>query len=524
MAGEILLDLLRANLAAAAAILVVLLLRRPVAHRFGAGAAYALWAVAPLAALASLMPARRVLVVEPAAAPASVSAVEPLAAAPAPTVATLPIASLDVTPVLLALWLAGAFACLAVLFWRQRNFSRALGPLTSEAGLYRSRAAGVGPALIGSLRPRIVLPADFEARFSPEERAVVIAHERTHLRRGDHLVNGFVAVLQCVCWFNPLVHLAAPRLRVDQELACDALVVARHPRARRSYAEAMLKTQLAPVAPPLGCHWPASAEHPLKQRISMLAADLPSTQRRAAGLVLALGLSLGAGVAAWAAQPPRIEAAPPAAEPRTFVGPEAAADVRAPAAFAMADADAESVATIARVRAAPAARPAPDAELQAGLRRAARTDDVALARRMIAAGADVNHHIPGDPTPLAEAAGRGQTAMVRFLLDQGADANGPAPGDGNPLIRAAGRGQRGAAELLVARGADVNAFVLGDETPLINAARADDLWMVRFLVERGADVNLTVPAHPWGTVMRSPMSVTSDPRIKAYLKSRGARG
>ena len=60
----------------------------------------------------------------------------------------------------------------------------------------------------------------------------------------------------------------ARELRLDQELACDAQVVAAHPAARRSYAEAMLKTQLAGRPLPLGCYWPAPAAHPLVERIA----------------------------------------------------------------------------------------------------------------------------------------------------------------------------------------------------------------------------------------------------------------
>ena len=39
-------------------------------------------------------------------------------------------------------------------------------------------------------------------------------------------MNAVVEVACCANWFNPLVHLAAHRLRTDQELACDATVIA----------------------------------------------------------------------------------------------------------------------------------------------------------------------------------------------------------------------------------------------------------------------------------------------------------
>src|SRR5687767_69962 len=60
MESEALGLLVRANLAAGAAILLILALRTPVAQRFGARVAYAMWAIVPLAAAASVLPPRTV--------------------------------------------------------------------------------------------------------------------------------------------------------------------------------------------------------------------------------------------------------------------------------------------------------------------------------------------------------------------------------------------------------------------------------------------------------------------------------
>jgi hypothetical protein len=54
---------------------------------------------------------------------------------------------------------------------------------------------------------------------------------------------------------TPLIQFAGRQLRIDQELACDAAVMRRHPKSRKLYARTMLKTQLAEAALPLGCHW-----------------------------------------------------------------------------------------------------------------------------------------------------------------------------------------------------------------------------------------------------------------------------
>src|SRR5258705_297126 len=105
-----------------------------------------------------------------------------------------------------------------------------------------------------------------------------------HLPRHDSRVNAALALARCVNWFNPMLHLAAHLIRIDQELACDAAVVAALPGARKSYAQAMLKAQLAARPLPLGCYWPAPSAHPLAQRIRLLAARAPGVWRLRLGV------------------------------------------------------------------------------------------------------------------------------------------------------------------------------------------------------------------------------------------------
>jgi beta-lactamase regulating signal transducer with metallopeptidase domain len=114
-----------------------------------------------------------------------------------------------------------------------------------------------------------VLPAD-DGHYSTEERELIRAHEREHVARKDPRAAAFVALFQCLCWFNPFAHLAAYLVRLDQELACDAAVVRHRPGARVLYARTLLKTQLAATPLPFGCYWPARGQHPLEVRIASL--------------------------------------------------------------------------------------------------------------------------------------------------------------------------------------------------------------------------------------------------------------
>ena len=145
-----------------------------------------------------------------------------------------------------------------------------------------------GPAIVGFSQPRIVTPDDFSRRFSDAERKLILTHEQVHLDRNDARINALVALVRSAFWFNPMIHIGAKAMRIDQELSCDAEVIDRRPRVRRAYAETLLKTQLASRPLPVGCYWPAESQHPLAERIDMLARKPLSTRRRVAATAIAL--------------------------------------------------------------------------------------------------------------------------------------------------------------------------------------------------------------------------------------------
>jgi len=294
--------LAEATLAGSAAVGLVLVLRRPLRHAFGATVAYAAWALVPAALVAVALPAATETA---AAVPVAIlmsGAVAPLA--------TVPVAApFDAAPWLLAAWLAGALVMALHLGRQQRAFLRGLGRLQPRAdGLQQAESVAGLPAAVGLLRPAIVVPADFDTRYSGEERALMHAHERSHIARGDLHLNALVALLRSVFWFNPLLHHAVRHFRHDQELACDQRVIARHPHGRRAYGEAMFKTQLASQPLPLGCHWAVfdqARNHPLKERIAMLKQPTPTAARWIGGGIVVIVLALGVGFSAWSAQPKR---------------------------------------------------------------------------------------------------------------------------------------------------------------------------------------------------------------------------
>jgi len=78
----------------------------------------------------------------------------------------------------------------------------------------------------GLRRPKILLPAD--AQSWPAERVrIVLGHEFAHVRRRDWIVQTVAELLCAIYWFNPLVWIAARRIRLESERACDDAVLAR---------------------------------------------------------------------------------------------------------------------------------------------------------------------------------------------------------------------------------------------------------------------------------------------------------
>ena len=310
MSGFLLL-LVKSNLAMGVAIVLVSLIRRPLRAQFGAPIAYAIWLLVPIASVASLLPPREV------PAPAHVASM-PATAAPAPIMGDTAHSALraveqlagqsvlmlpapmkppastyglfDTSLLLFAAWALGTLFMAVYLARVQIRFSAAV------------RRGQAGPAVLGFFFPRIVTPGGFQEQFTPQEQAAILAHERVHLARQDARINALAALLRCFCWFNPLIHLGARFLRIDQELACDAIAVS-GAISRRDYSMALLKSQVMVGVLPFGCNWPGP-QHPLVERIALLQRKPPGTARRLAGMSLVLLMAASAGLGAWAAQPP----------------------------------------------------------------------------------------------------------------------------------------------------------------------------------------------------------------------------
>jgi beta-lactamase regulating signal transducer with metallopeptidase domain len=273
---------------------LLMLARRRLRAWIGAEAAYALWLAVAVGVALCCWPVHRLLV-QVKLAPGAPSSSMPLTPVLPAQASLLP----DAATLVLAVWLLGAVVSSLLLVWRQWRCQRALGPLRrAGADTWLSARCDLGPMLVGLPRPRIVLPADFAERYTPEEQTAILAHERTHRRRGDLWWNLLATLLRCAFWFHPLACPAQRRFLADQELACDSAVLRTRRHAARTYAEALLKTQTG-ASLPLACTMQAGSA--LKERIlNLQRGAAPRGMRLAALLMLASLGALGARIA-WAA-------------------------------------------------------------------------------------------------------------------------------------------------------------------------------------------------------------------------------
>ncbi|WP_077512715.1 M56 family metallopeptidase [Rhodanobacter sp. B05] len=290
-------------LAFTAATLLVAALRRPCRHLFGTERAFQLWLLPPLAMLASQLP--HGVAKGPAALPTIMYTITAVTTALPVHGATANV--VDWRTWALLVWLAGTVACLLLAAGAQSRYCRRLRSATPFDGLtlrwpvLRASVTNVGPALVGAFRSKIVLPVDFEQRYDTTEQKLVLFHEATHARRLDGCWGLLGQVAAATFWFNPLAWWALAALRHDQELACDAAVLREYGEHRRSYANAMLKTQSAAFALPVGCPW--SPRHPVTERIAMLKRKQPRTMRRLVGGAAILLIAVGIASVVYAAIP-----------------------------------------------------------------------------------------------------------------------------------------------------------------------------------------------------------------------------
>ncbi|MEQ1850902.1 MAG: M56 family metallopeptidase, partial [Chthoniobacteraceae bacterium] len=152
------------------------------------------------------------------------------------------------------------------------------------------------PVVWGVFRPRLMLP--LEAReWSDEQLYSVLLHELGHIKRRDTLVQWLTQIACALHWWNPLVWLAAWRLHVERERACDDLVLASGVRPS-DYAEHLLNiaTNLSPARWTSACGLAMARKSSLEGRLLAVLSE-KLNRRGVTSALAAIALILGAGIA-----------------------------------------------------------------------------------------------------------------------------------------------------------------------------------------------------------------------------------
>jgi beta-lactamase regulating signal transducer with metallopeptidase domain len=199
---------------------------------------------------------------------------------------------------LLALWLFGTVTWCTVTLVRVARFSRWLRQAkpapTRLTGRAREIATQLGlrscPELLvvsGRISPSlwgwggrtcILLPRDLLTTLKVDQHDMLVAHELSHYRRGDHWCRWFEVVMLAVYWWHPIAWLARTRMLQAEEECCDACVLWTFPKRVRTYAETLLATVdfllpspsvVAPAATKI------SVFPLLKRRLEMILHDRP---------------------------------------------------------------------------------------------------------------------------------------------------------------------------------------------------------------------------------------------------------
>jgi len=134
------------------------------------------------------------------------------------------------------LWLAGvvvlllwAIVSVLVLRHRMKKATR------QEKGVWACENVR-SPFILGIFRPRIYIPYG----LSEDALHYVLAHERCHIRRLDHIIRPVSFLVLTLHWFNPLVWLGYILMGRDMEMSCDERVLAMEEDVRADYSRTLL--------------------------------------------------------------------------------------------------------------------------------------------------------------------------------------------------------------------------------------------------------------------------------------------
>ncbi|MBE0535554.1 MAG: carboxypeptidase regulatory-like domain-containing protein [Phycisphaerae bacterium] len=146
---------------------------------------------------------------------------------------------------MISLWLAGVAFMLCRAAWMVYGASRLKQSCTPVSDthletllddlrqkMHIARHVGIAavdriasPAVVGFIRPTILLPLSMMTGMPAEDISAILAHELAHIKRFDCLVNFAQMIVEALLFFNPAVWLVSRQIRIEREACCDAASV-----------------------------------------------------------------------------------------------------------------------------------------------------------------------------------------------------------------------------------------------------------------------------------------------------------
>lgn len=170
-------------------------------------------------------------------------------------------------PAAVALWISGVFWYSLRLFgavqftrrlrdsahpvpeiWQQtlQQIAQRLGFAAGHRVRLMSSSMVSAPAVIGYLRPMVLVPVAFLTGLPAEQIIPILTHEMAHIRRKDYLACILQSIVEVALFYHPAVWWISSQVRSERELSCDDLVIAAG-ADRLTYARAL--TELEAVRP-----------------------------------------------------------------------------------------------------------------------------------------------------------------------------------------------------------------------------------------------------------------------------------
>lgn len=241
-------------------------------------------------------------------------------------------------PFLLVLWLmlSASFACYSITrvarFNRLLNASETQVPqelvsLTVEVASELSLAhvpsvhvttARVSPMIWSGFRPRLYLPLALTERLDVAQLRCVIAHELSHVKRGDHFIRWIEWLAMVLFFWHPLLWVARRGLHQAEEMCCDQMVIEMLNPVRKDYALTIARTVRLLVQPLKAPEMasPINGGHQLQRRIDMMLIPTNAASRPSrfvlfvfAAAMLPLGLLRADSESDYQAMQERLDAA-----------------------------------------------------------------------------------------------------------------------------------------------------------------------------------------------------------------------